>query len=87
MSKEEFSIDVANELSDASEELMKSIKSYLGVLVIIQDTKRFKEFISYIDRFFASELLGILREKGFSDEINTIAKEAGMISLRSAEVK
>jgi hypothetical protein len=53
---------VKEELFKARDELLSSLKTYLTMLSIIEDTETFHEFISYIDRFTASEVTKQLKK-------------------------
>ncbi|MBU2249491.1 MAG: hypothetical protein KKD77_22275 [Gammaproteobacteria bacterium] len=65
-------MNTKEELFKARDALLSSIRSFLTTYAMIGDTKRFKDFVKYINRYTASEVQFLIEEHGLKGEIEKI---------------
>jgi len=65
-------MNVKEELFQSRDELLSTIKTFLTVKAIMEDTGGFKDFVKYINRYIASEVQFLIEEHGFKGDIDPI---------------
>ena len=66
---------VKEELFEARDNLLSSLRTYLTMLALLEQVDTFKELTSYIDRFTASELLFKIKSELGEEPINKLIEE------------
>ena len=67
--------NVKDELFKARDKLLSTLRTYLTMLALLEQTDTFKELTSYIDRFTASELLFKIKSELGEETVNELIEK------------
>lgn len=55
--------------------LLASLRTWLSVKILLEDTAGIKDFVKYVNRYTASEVMFLLEEHGFKDSLEPLIEE------------
>jgi len=74
--------EIKEELRQARDQLLNSIKSFLTAKIWVEDAEGFQDFVRYVARYTSSELFFMIRDSGYESEL-----EAFVEKIQSSEQK
>ena len=65
-------MSVKDELRELRDNLLSSLRTWLSVKIMLEDTDGIKDFTKYVNRYTASEVMFLIEEHGFKDDLEPI---------------
>lgn len=67
--------DLVEELLKSREEFLEIIGLYLRILAITRNTDKFEEFMAYMNRYTASEVMFLIEDHNLRDDVSIIIEK------------